>query len=290
MCTPMHLDVTSTGQPISAFLRACAGRSIDLSGSGGGPSPLQVIPAQWRQLSGSLTKFAAELPSIESSFEPEGDELVQSFRHTIYDAVELFDSYTALLPGKMSPKDAVEKRRLREYAATAKRLRDFAGKVCNRCKHNGAQLKFLWARSPVNGRTGARLLVSSYAEENALLRDDTIHKGRMAGMGLVRLGQQLGHNLLRVDRAAGGLIEGWPDGDGLPLATIDPTLPVGPALRLLADLRATRHADEAASHDGMVFEGDHIELVRVGAESLGANVSMRAKLTVEAGTTRYSVA
>lgn len=286
----MHLDLTSDGQPTSAFLRACAGRSIDLSGSAGGPNPLQVVPAQWRQLNGSLTRFAAELTRVEGSFEPAGDELIQCFRQTVYDAVELFDGYTALLPGRLTPTDAVGKRRLREYAATAKRLRDFAGKVCNRCKHNGAQLKFLWARSPANGRTGARLLVSSYTEDNALLRDDTIHEGRLAGMGLVRLGQQLGHNLLRVDRAAGGLIDDWPDGDGLPLATIDPTLPIGPALRALAALRATRHADEAANHDGLVFTGDRIELVRVGAESLGANVSMRAKLTVEAGTTRYSIA
>lgn len=286
----MHLDLTSDGQPTSAFLRACAGRSIDLSGSAGGPNPLQVVPAQWRQLSGSLTRFAAELTRVEGSFEPEGDELVQFFRQTVYDAVELFDGYSALLPERLASKDAVGKPRLREYAATAKRLRDFAGKVCNRCKHNGAQLKFLWARSLASGLTGARLLVSSYAEGNALLRDDTIHEGRMAGMGLVRLGQQLGHNLLRVDRAAGGLIDDWPDGDGLPLATIDSTLSVGPALRSIAALRATRHADEAVNHEGYIFEDDRVELIRVGAESLGANVSMRANLTVEAGTTRYSIA
>lgn len=286
----MHLDLTSNGQPVSAFLRACAGRSIDLSGSEGGPNPLQLVPAQWRHLSGSLSKFATELTRVEGSFEPKGDELIHCFRQTIYDAVELFDRYTALLPGRLTPKDAAGKRQLREYVATVKRLRDFAGKVCNRCKHNGAQLKFLWARSPANGRTGARLLVSSYAEGDALLRDDTIHEGRMAGMGLVRLGQQLGHNLLRVDRAAGGLIDNWPDGGGPPLATVDPALPVGPALRSLAALRATRHADEAANHESIVFNDDRVELVRVDAETLGANVAMRAELTMEAGTTRYSIA
>jgi hypothetical protein len=286
----MQLELTEDGQPISAFLRACAGRSIDLSGSGGSPNPLQIIPALWRHLSGSLTKFAAELTSVEASFEPEGDELIQCFRQTIYDAVELFDGYTALLPGRLTPRNAAEKRRLRDYVATVKRRRDFAAKVCNRCKHNGAQLKFLWARSTVNNRTGARILGSSYAEGDALLRDDTLHKGRMAGMGLVRLGQQLGHNLLRVDRAAGGLIDNWPDDGGPPLAMIDAALPVGPALRSLAALRATRHADETAKHDGIVFEENHLGLVRVDAESLGSNVAMRAKLRVEAGTTRYSIA
>lgn len=285
----MHLELTSDGQPASAFLRACAGRRIDLAGKGG-PHPLQVIPAQWRQLGPSLTAFSEELAKVERSFEPDGDELVRRFRQTVYDAVELFDGYAILLPSRLVYKDAAGKRLLRDYQATAKRLRDFAGKVCNRCKHHGAQLKFLWATSSRSALTGARLLVSSYAEGDALLRDDTVHEGRMAGMGLVRLGQQLGHNLLRIDRAAGRLIDQWPDGDAPPMAAADPALPVGPALRLLASLRATRHADEVGSHDGLAFSDNHVDLVRIEAEDLGHDVGMRTTLTMEAGTTRYSFA
>lgn len=286
----MHVDLTSDGEPISAFLRACAARRIDLSGADGGPHPLQVIPAQWRQLGRSLAEFSVELARVKQSFEPDGEELVRRFRQTVYDAVELFDGYAALVPSRLVARDKPGKRRLREYQDTAKRLRDFAGKVCNRCKHHGAQLKFLWATSSRTGQTSARLLVSTYAEGDALLRDDTVHGGQMAGMGLVRLAQQLGHNLLRIDRAAGRLIDEWPEGDVPALADVNPALPVGHALRTLASLRATRHTDEPESHDGLTFYEGRIGLIKVKADDLGLDVGMRAAITMEAGTTRYSFA
>jgi hypothetical protein len=151
-------------------------------------------------------------------------------------------------------------------------------------------MTFLWAASASIGRTGARLLVRSYGGGNALLRDDTIHKGAKAGLGFVRLGHELAHNLLRIDRAAGALIGKLADDASEPMERVSATLPIGDALRRLAALRATRHADETAMHHGIVFSNSKLLLVRVAADSLGPEVNMTANITIESGTHHYSVA
>ncbi|MDO9489199.1 MAG: hypothetical protein Q7J32_12550 [Sphingomonadaceae bacterium] len=286
----MDLGLDARGDPVSAFILACGGRRIDLSGGEDAPHPLQLIPTQWRTIRSTLGAFVQELVAVEASIQPGGDAVLHSFRQLVYDATELFDSYATLLPARLGRPSRESKPLIAGYRTTAKRLRDDCAQLCNRFKHNGAQLKFLWARSPTNGLTGARLLVSSYNGRGGLLRDDTVHKGQMAGIGLVRWGQDLSHKLLRIDRAAALLIGKLPDADCDQMPFIPPALPVGAEMRQLAALRATRHADESTFHDGLAFTDCRVSLVRATADDFGPSATVITTITMEAGTTKYSIA
>jgi hypothetical protein len=284
----MDLDLDDEGNPQSAFIKACFGRKIDLAAKGNGPHLLQVTPAKWRELQVTLEIFVRELEAVEAAIDPNGEALMKAFRQLTYDGTELFDCYANALPKWLTPQNKAERSALNEYAKIASRLRNHSAQICNQCKHTGAQLKFLWARSPSNGVTGSRFLVTKYAEGDALIRDDSVHKGRDAGIGLVRWAQQFAHNLLRIDRAAGALMSKFGDIDCEPMKAIPPMLPLGGSLRKLAALRATRHADEDRLHDGIAFSEGHVCLVRVPADDFGPNATIRASFKIEPGTTRYS--
>lgn len=286
----MDLNLDEHGDPMSPFILACAGRQINLSGGEDGPHPLQIIPAQWRTIRGALAAFVDELVVVETSFQPEGDTLLRAFRQLAYDATELFDSYAALLPARLGRPKREDKAAIANFKQTAKRLRDDCAQLCNRFKHHGAQLKFLWASSPSNGLTGARVLVISYNGHGGLLRDDSIHKKQMAGIGLVRWGQDLGHKLLRIDRAAALLIDKLLDTDCDPMPSIPAALPVGELLRQLASLRSTRHAYEPAFHDSLSFTDRCVSFIRASADDFGPSASITTRMTIEAGTSEYSVA
>ncbi|MDH7639989.1 hypothetical protein [Sphingomonas oryzagri] len=285
----MEIDLDDSGNPVSPFFAACSTRAIDL-GKSNEPHPHQLIPARWRSTGKALTDFADELEAVELRQKTDGSALLSAYQHLVYEATELFDCYTLMLPDRIHPNGRAEKNALKEFRDAAKRLRAFTANVCNRCKHQGAQLKFLWATSPSNGRTGARLLVNVYRDGDSLVRDDAVHRGRMAGMGMVRIGHELVHALLRVDRAAGRLVAKLGDGPGAPMQARSFAIPIGDAARRIAALRATRHDDEPALHDGVVFEPGMARLERVAADSFGPRSDITAALTVESGTTTYSLA
>lgn len=286
----MEIELNQEGDPQSAFIKACSGRHLNLTSSGDSPHPLQIIPAQWRAVKASFGKFVDELASVESTAESNGDLLLQLFRQMVYDATELFDSYAILVPSRCQGSKKEVKAAIAEFKRTAQRLRADCAKLCNRCKHHGAQLKFLWARSPSNGLTGSRVLVSCYNGRGGLVRDDKIHGGKMAGIGLVRWAQELAHNLLRIDRAAGVLIEKLIETDCEPMLSLPPSLPVGASMRKLSEIRATRYADEPSLHDGLSFSQTTVSLIRVRAVDFGPSANIVASLTIEAGTTEYSIA
>lgn len=286
----MHIPLSSEGNPKLPFLTSCAGRAIDLAGEAHDAHPLQLLPARWRSFSRLFIEFVDELASVEAAFEPDGAALIEAFRRVVYDATELFDCYANLLPSRIKPGSKQERRALKDFRNVGQRLRGFNANLCNRCKHAGAQLQFLWARSSKNGRVSARLLVQVYKGRNALLRDEKIHKGKMAGLGLVRLGQELAHNLLRIDLAAAQLMNAIEDRVMEPMHEVSSEIPIGGALRRLSALQATRHSDESTKHCGMVFREDTIELTRVTAIDLGPDVIMRATFTHHLPTTSYSVA
>ncbi len=286
----MLIPLSFRGNPELPFLTACTGRAIDLAGEDHGAHPLQLIPARWRSFSSLFIYFVDELASVEAEFEPNGAVLIEAFRRVVYDATELFDCYANLLPGRINPSSKGERQALKDFRDVAQLLRGFTASLCNRCKHAGAQFQFLCARSSKNGRVSARLLVQVYDGKNALLRDDKIHKGLMAGLGLVRLGQELAHNLLRADLAAAHLIKAMEDRETEPMKVISAEIPIGGALRRLCALEATRHSDEVSKHCGMVFRDDVIKLARVTAVDLGRNVLMRTMFTHHLPTTSYSVA
>lgn len=286
----MDLDLDEDGNPQSAFIKACDGRRIDLAAKDNGPHLLQLTPAKWRELQATLEVFVDELETVETAIDPNGEALMKAFRQLTYDGTELFDCYANALPKWLAPRSKAEKAALKDYSKVASRLRDHCALICNQCKHTVAQLKFLWARSPTNGVTGSRFLVTKYGEGDALIRDDVVHKGKEAGIGMVRWAHQLAHNLLRIDRAAGALIGEFDDIDCEPTKTIPPSLPIGASLRKLAAIRATRHADEDRLHNGLEFCQDRVCLVRVAADDFGPSATITAALKIEPGTTRYSVA
>ena len=286
----MDLTLDEDGNPQSAFIKACAGRRIDLAARDNGPHLLQITPAKWRGLRGTLEVFVDELATVETAIDSNGGALMKAFRQLTYDGTELFDCYAKALPKWLTPQRQAEKAALKDFGKVSSRLRDHCALICNQCKHESAQLKFLWARSPSNGRAGSRFLVTKYDESDALVRDDAIHKGRMAGIGMVRWTHQFAHNLLRIDRAAGALIDKFDDIDCEPMKAMPPSLPIGASLLKLAAIRATRHADEDRFHDGIAFSGSRVCLVKVAADDFGPSATITTSLTVEAGTTHYAIA
>jgi hypothetical protein len=207
----------------------------------------------------------------------------------VYDAVELLDAYSQLLPSRIGELQGAEKSAMKTYQSSAKRLRAFWALLCNRCKHEAAQINFLWAVSDRNGRTSARYLVSTYRGGDSLVRDDLVHRGRRAGLGLVRSAHELAHALLRTDFAAGKLIRALADQNTAALPVIGPELPVGTSLRRIAALPATRHSDEPSVHDGLSWKADSIKLTRLTAADLGPLVQMQATLTFQPPTRSYSI-
>ncbi|MFB0872147.1 MULTISPECIES: hypothetical protein [unclassified Sphingobium] len=286
----MQIPLSSQGNPELPFLTACATRTVDFAGAEDEAHPLQLVPARWRAFSILFTEFVDELADVEAEFKPDGTALIAIFRRVVYEATELFDCYTNLLPSRINPCSKGERQALKEFRNVGQRLRSFTANLCNRCKHASAQLQFLWAQSSTNGRVSARLLVQVYKGGNALLRDDKVHRGKMAGLGLVRIGHELAHNLLRIDCAAARLMNVMEDRVVEPMAAVSAEIPIGAALRRLSTLEATRHSDESANHYGLVFRADTIELVRVTAVDLGPNVRMTVTLTHHLPTTSYSVA
>lgn len=285
----MQVALAPDGNPLSPFLTACAGRRISLGNGEDGPHPLQVIPARWRDLAPSLAAFATDLEAVTLGSEEERIAVVNSFRRVVYDAVELFDAYAQLLPARLGRRHGSERSALKTYESTAKRLRAFWALLCNRCKHEAAQISFLWAVSEKNGRTSARYLVSTYSGGDSLVRDDIVHKGQRAGLGLVRAAHEFAHALLRTDLAAGKLIEALADQNMDPLPVIGPELPIGTTLKKIAALPATRHLDEPSLHDGLIWKPGVIELTRVTAADLGARVHMQASITFQPPTRTYSI-
>ena len=211
----IDIDLTEDGSLQSCLVRDCAGRKIDLAGLNEGPHPLQLIPSRWKALAKSLELFVDELGSVEASIEPNGDLITALFRQLIYDATELFESYALLVPKRVITNTKAEKAAFADFKLTSKRLREPCAHLCNRCKHQGAQIRFLWAKSSTNWHTGSRILIATYSGGDGLLRDDTIHRGVMAGIGLVRWAHELAHNLLRIDHAAAVLINHLSDGNFL---------------------------------------------------------------------------
>lgn len=286
----MHIPLSGQGNPELPFITACAGRRIDLSGKEGEAHLLQLIPARWRSFGTLFEQFVTELTAVESQTEPDGTVLIEAFRRVIYDATELFDCYTNLLPKRITANSKKEREALADFRTMGRRLRSFTATLCNRCKHAGAQLQFLWGRSTTNGRTSARVLVQVYKDGTALLRDDEVHKGQMAGLGLVRITQELVHNLLRVDRAAGLLIGGIEDRGGEVMPDVGGEVSIGVALKRLSELEATRHSDEGSMHYGLAMHPNSLELVRVTAADLGPHVHMQATFTHHLPTRSYSIA
>lgn len=286
----MELSLDQNGDPESAFILSCVGRKVDFIGNEEGPHPLQIVPARWRTIQHSLGKFVDELAIAEGLIEPEGDALMAALRHLTYDATELFDTYAQLIPARLKRTSPEHKKHVTDYEKIAKRLRDDCAKLCNRCKHEGSQLKMLWAQSPSNGLTGTRVLVSSYNGRGGLLRDEKIHDGRKYGIGLVRWGHDLAHKLLRIDYSAASLMKKIADSDCAAMPAMPAALPVGAKLRKLAELRATRHADESSFHDGLHFTSEKVILSRVNASDFGPSANIMTTITMEAGTTQYSIA
>ena len=284
----MLIPLSSLGNPELPFISACAGRAVDLSDEDGAHL-LQIIPARWRSLNILLGEFVDELATVEAQAQPDGEKLIEAFRRVIYDATEIFDCYANLLPNRVKTTSAKDRIALKEYRASSKRMRDFTANLCNRCKHAGAQLQFLWAVSTTGQRRGARVLVQVFAGGDALIRDDRVHKGQLAGLGIVRIGHELAHNLLRIDHAAAKLIDALGNQPVEPMPSVSAEIPIGPALRRLSELTATRHSDECSKHDGLAFRENGIELTRVTAEDLGPNVRMTASLTIHQPTVSYGM-
>jgi len=284
----MRIDLAPDGNPVSAFLAAAAGRRLDLDRKPDDVHPLQAIPARWQQIAPTLADFADELQKMRTGGGGDGKHLVTAFRRLVYDAAELFEAYGQLLPKCIKPASKTEKTALNDYKVAWKRISDPAKNLCNRFKHETAEIMFLQVRCPTTYRTGARYMISVYREGDALLRDDEIHKGEKCGLDLVRAAHEIVHVMLRVDLAAAKLISSLADGTSQPLKSVTGVIPIGDAIRTIAPLRATAYVNEGLPFDGIAIDGQGVDLLRMIADQFGPEVSIEASLTVVAGTQRYA--
>lgn len=71
-----------------------------------------------------LHAFDHELDAVEHAVEPDGEELIIAWRRLVYEATELFDAYTNLLPQRVT-----KTRASKEYTVITKRLHSFCAKA-----------------------------------------------------------------------------------------------------------------------------------------------------------------
>jgi hypothetical protein len=284
----MYLPLSQDGDPCSAFLAALPGRRLALEDQKSGVHPVQAIGPRWRAFGTSLGQLVARIEALNLCIEPDGDEAMEAFRRMLYDTTELFDVYANLLPKGIAPGNAREREAHREFEKASTRLRGPWATICNQCKHQSAQLHFLWGTS--DGVSCPRFLVCVYRDGNSLIRDEVVHKKKMGGIGLVRATQELLHALFRIDIRAGKLIDAMADRACDAIPSFAAELPIGACARRAAALPVTIYSDEPVLHDGIVFSANRLELTRVGATRLANPVQVRAKVHIEPLTRHFSIA
>lgn len=229
----MELVLDENGNPVSAAIVALGGRRLDLSTGQEGPHPLQALSVRWRSLSSSLLNVVTELESL-SVVKPDGSAAVEAFRKLTYDATELFDAYTNLLVSRLTP--FAPRRDLKEYSTAAKRWRDPWALMCNRFKHDSAQIVFVSGKSKVNGLTFLGFMVLAYRNGDALIRDVAVHKEGQEAFSLARTCAEILHGLFRVDLLAAKLIRATPDTDATQLSVVPGGIALAQTLQRLMAL------------------------------------------------------
>ncbi|MGX9143488.1 hypothetical protein [Mesorhizobium sp. 128a] len=285
----MELLLGEKGHPSSALVAALVGRRLSLDGGKpGGAHPVQSIHAVWRVFSSSLLSFAVELEAVQFATKPDGDRVTDAFRRIIYDATEVFDVYSQLLVERIGPFPSSDKKRLKDYQVAAKRLRDPWAIICNKCKHSGAHVGFVWAVSETTGRASPRFMICSYRNGDSLVRDDEVHKGRRGGTSLAKAALEMLHALLRVDIQAAKFVGLLVDKQAEAIPEMSAELPIGEGLRKLVAIPATAYPDEPTPFDGLRVEEGKILLTRTFAERLLAPIKISTTLPGDGVTKTFS--
>ena len=275
----MELPLSSDENPLSPFAIALSGRKVALNGGKPGAHPMQALAARWRVVAAAIERMADALTSEAFGGEEERTSVNAAWRALLYDATELFDVYAQLIPERISPLPQGEKKKLAEYSATVKRLRDPWALICNRFKHQGAQLAFLRATGG-NNLSCRRFIVQIHTDAKSLLRDDVVHKNQRGGMPYVVRVQMLVHDMLRADVAASRLLNGLQDQScpAEPARSLE--IKMGAAMLRLSSMLATVLPGETVIYDSFVFAGN--SSVRLGkARAIRLTDPVKFSVTME---------
>lgn len=266
----MNIGLDSDGNVPRSLLAALSGRRITLCANPEDAHPLQLLSVGWRQVQSSFEALLDELEALPRTPPTRRADVTKPFRDLIYGATELFDIYAQLIPARLALSGVANKKAIREYREVAKRLRSPTAQLCNRFKHAGAQLAFVWAESLVTKVWSARYMVMVHSRGDALVADKEIHaKGKPNSISFAKTLHEQVHALLRVDAHASLLIDSISD-DGN--AKVSPTykgaLRVGNILRRIVALSPTVLPGESHMYDGVELEEGELRLVRRAAHRI----------------------
>lgn len=286
MTLQIRFPLDKKGNPNSHFITASAGRRLPLA-KDGDAHVIQSIISKWHDFSLRLAEFSQELKIFESLGAPYKGEINRFFKYLNYSATELFDVYSALIPFRL--KNYVTKSDLREYEKICKSRRDLAAKICNACKHGATELQNLWVASHHTSTAGSRIRLCKYMDGETLDFHPDVHDKKTDSFGLVRFGQELVHNLLRLDHLAANFIKKLPDQQCVPVKEVMVSLEIGESIRRIENLIATHIAGQTPFYDGFKTENESIILTRSESQLIIEPTRWRLSLRYQAGTDSYQI-
>lgn len=278
----------SNGDPVSALIAELSGKPINLPFSSSGPNLFQALGSRWRDIASTSRQIIDALESFPYAISPDGRTAIEAFKRLIYDSTELFDVYTQLFPSIVS--ELVSKSDLKSYSSAAKRLRTPWALICNKCKHSGSQIIFVWAKSRINGATSGRYMVCSFKDGNALVRDEEVHKGGRSGVCLTRSVKELLHALLRVDLLAAKLVRAIKKHHVQNLQKLSGFIKIGKELSRIEPLYTMSFSDESIMFDSFSIEPSRVVLNRSSTGRLIDPVHITTLLQGDGVTTTFSFA
>lgn len=283
------ISLDPNGEPQSQFVLHSAGRRLNL-GQSGEPHVIQRVFSGWTTVSSALHDLSSELLIVEGAKgTPDGEMVAKHFRKFIYDATELFDVYAQMLPSRLNASSRISKDAINDYKKIAKNHRDFSASLCNRCKHFGTEIKFLWCRSKDSGLGSSRFIACAYTDGDSLLRDEQIHHGNSSGIGITRTAYEIIHGLFRIDIAAASLLKKLPDQNTAPLKEVAPSLRIRKSLDILTKLTPTHLDFETSMYDSVALELVGLTLPRSQSKLLSGDLRFSIKHKIQPGTSNYAI-
>lgn len=266
----MHLDLDVEGNPISAFVASLPGRNIDLMVEGASAHPRQIIGAKATAVGRGVERVMDRLGAVQAgdSMPLDATELCEDFRRLIYDATELFDVYSQLVPDRLEKAGRTAKSAVATYRAAAKRLRDPWALMCNKFKHGGSRLAYNRAVSTEGRGTSHGYILISPRDGTSMILDEQVHRSPERRATFARKLHELVHAILRTDLNAAKLVRALPDCSAPPIAINDLSFPFYGSLQSLAAARIVVGA-EPSIFDGVGLPGDGtLRLIRKSADAI----------------------
>lgn len=264
----IDLALSPSGDLASALTTALSGRAIDVVvGRQNDVHFFTAVAGAWRKVSRSASELVTELRQAEglvhTQVAAEARPLQAALKVFLYDATEVFDLYQQAIAKRLEPgRSKAEIRAIRDYQATAKRLRDPVALMCNKLKHDHREIGscLILSRDTALSTWVFRITAAYGGLQTA---DKDVH--RASGfISYERLLHEVVHGLLRVDHNAGLLVNGLSDNASETIALRGvSSLGLEEVLADLGNRKPVCASSEPGRIDGLEVSGRSLKLCRL---------------------------